>query len=455
MTNSGTASTSAPVTVAETLPGGLTATGIAGTSWTCTQPRPCSRNDVLTAGQSYPPITMVNVASTAPASVTNTAAVSGGGETNAANNAATDITAIGTSGTPTMIALVQHAGKDAGTTTSSSLAFGSNNTAGNWIGVAIRAAKTGQVFTVTDTRGNTYRKAIQFNETSDQTSLALYYAENIAGGANTVTVADTLTGASLRFAIFDNSGVASTNSLDVTSGAQGVSGQLNSGSATTTSNGDLVLGVAATANSATVTPGTGFVMQERVPVTGMRLAVEDRRQTAAGPTAATMTFTASETWGAIMASFRAAVSGPPLPADLVVSKTHAAPFTQGQVGATYTLTVTNLAGSGSTNGLVTVTDSLTLRVDAYGNHRRQLDVHAARWPRTRGDVLAAGQSYPPITLTVSVASTAPASVTNTASVSGGGETNTANDTASDVTVIATPDTEPPSAPGVLTAAGSP
>ena len=36
-----------------------------------------------------------------------------------------------------------------------------------------------------------------------------------------------------------------------------------------------------------------------------------------------------------MASFRAAVSGPPTPADLVVSKTHAAPFTQGQIGPTY------------------------------------------------------------------------------------------------------------------------
>ena len=50
-------------------------------------------------------------------------------------------------------------------------------------------------------------------------------------------------------------------------------------------------------------------------------------------------------------------------------------------------------------------------------------------------MLAAGQSYPPITLTVNVASTAPASVTNTATVSGGGETNTANNTASDVTTI--------------------
>ena len=48
-------------------------------------------------------------------------------------------------------------------------------------------------------------------------------------------------------------------------------------------------------------------------------------------------------------------------------------------------------------------------------------------------------------------STAPASVTNTASVSGGGETNSANDTANDVTTITVPDTQPPSAPGLLTA----
>ena len=49
--------------------------------------------------------------------------------------------------------------------------------------------------------------------------------------------------------------------------------------------------------------------------------------------------------------------------------------------------------------------------------------------------LAAGSSYPPLTLTVSVANTAPASVTNTAAVAGGGEANTANDSATDVTAI--------------------
>ena len=58
---------------------------------------------------------------------------------------------------------------------------------------------------------------------------------------------------------------------------------------------------------------------------------------------------------------------------------------------------------------------------------------------TRSDLLAAGGSYPPLTVTVNVAANAAASVTNTATVSGGGEINTANDTASDVIAIQQPD----------------
>lgn len=53
----------------------------------------------------------------------------------------------------------------------------------------------------------------------------------------------------------------------------------------------------------------------------------------------------------------------------------------------------------------------------------------------RSDLLAAGGSYPVITLTVNVASNAPSSLTNTATVSGGGELNTTNNTATDPTTI--------------------
>jgi len=63
------------------------------------------------------------------------------------------------------VTLVQHTSKDAGSSSSASLAFPANNTAGNWIGVVIRAGHSSQVLTVSDTRGNTYKQAVQFNQT--------------------------------------------------------------------------------------------------------------------------------------------------------------------------------------------------------------------------------------------------------------------------------------------------
>ena len=65
------------------------------------------------------------------------------------------------------IALVQDASKDAGVTSSSSLAFPAANIAGHWIGVVIRAGQAGETFTVSDSRKNTYHKAVQFNETGN------------------------------------------------------------------------------------------------------------------------------------------------------------------------------------------------------------------------------------------------------------------------------------------------
>jgi hypothetical protein len=61
------------------------------------------------------------------------------------------------------------------------------------------------------------------NETLDTPNgdtLAVFYAENIAGGANTITVSDTIS-ATLRFAILEYSGVARSNSLDLTAGLTG------------------------------------------------------------------------------------------------------------------------------------------------------------------------------------------------------------------------------------------
>ncbi|HET6929294.1 MAG TPA: Ig-like domain repeat protein [Candidatus Acidoferrum sp.] len=121
--------------------------------------------------------------------------------------------------------------------------------------------------------------------------------------------------------------------------------------------------------------------------------------------------------------------------DLTIAKSHSGNFTQGQTGATYTITVGN-SGTGATSGTVTVTDTLPSGLTATAMSGTGWSCTLGTLTCTRADALAASSSYPAITLTVNVSNTAAASITNTATVAGGGETNTANDSASDVTTVA-------------------
>ena len=259
------------------------------------------------------------------------------------------------SGTPA-IKLIQHVGKDAGSTTSSTLAFPANNTAGNWIAVAIRAGRSGQLFTVTDTRGNTYRRAVQFNVTADTPNgdtLGIFYAENIAGGANSVTVSDSINGSALRFAILEYSGIASANSLDVTAAAQGTSAAPNSGTVATTAAGDLLFGVVVTSNAATYVAGTGFTVEDRVPAApSTKLMDEDQIQTAAGNASASASLGTSDIWAAALAAFRAASGG----GATGPSITSISPAS-GAVGTSVTISGLNF---GSTQGSSTVTFNGTI-----------------------------------------------------------------------------------------------
>ncbi len=119
--------------------------------------------------------------------------------------------------------------------------------------------------------------------------------------------------------------------------------------------------------------------------------------------------------------------------DLTITKTHTGNFTRGQLGATYTITVTN-SGSATTNALVTVVDTLPAGLNSTAISGPGW-ICASLTSCSRADALAPGLSYPAITLTVSVNFNAPLSITNTATVSGGGEANAGNDTATDVTTI--------------------
>jgi len=123
--------------------------------------------------------------------------------------------------------------------------------------------------------------------------------------------------------------------------------------------------------------------------------------------------------------------------DLTITKSHSGNFFQGETGATYAVTVNNI-GPGPTAGTVTVTDTLPAGLTATAITGTGWTCTVATLTCTRTDALASSASYPPITLTVSVAANAAASVTNIATVAGGGEINTANDTAMDITTITIP-----------------
>jgi uncharacterized repeat protein (TIGR01451 family) len=123
------------------------------------------------------------------------------------------------------------------------------------------------------------------------------------------------------------------------------------------------------------------------------------------------------------------LAGNPAPAISIV-KTHAGSFTQGQLAATYTVTVSNAAGAAPTSGTVTVTDTLPagLTLSSMGGTGWSCAGNTC----TRSDVLNPGASYPAITVTVNVGASASSPQVNSVSVLGGGS---ASASATDSTII--------------------
>ena len=129
---------------------------------------------------------------------------------------------------------------------------------------------------------------------------------------------------------------------------------------------------------------------------------------------------------------------PPLP-DLSVTKTHTGNFSQGQIGASYLVTVNNAsAGDKLDTENVTVTDTAPTGLTITA-------MSGSGWTCTtlpictRSDVLAGGASYPPMTVTVTVAANATSPLVNSVAVtSTAGESDVTNNSASDSTIILVP-----------------
>jgi hypothetical protein len=119
---------------------------------------------------------------------------------------------------------------------------------------------------------------------------------------------------------------------------------------------------------------------------------------------------------------------------LSITKSHSGNFGFGQLGATYSVVVSNAAGAASTTSTVTVTETVLAGLTLVSMAGNGWTCPANGTTCTRTDPLAGGSSYKPIVVTVNVAANANSSVTNQVSVSTtGSATAQASDTA---TVVA-------------------
>jgi uncharacterized repeat protein (TIGR01451 family) len=119
--------------------------------------------------------------------------------------------------------------------------------------------------------------------------------------------------------------------------------------------------------------------------------------------------------------------------DMTLGKSHVGNFTRGAT-ASYTIPVSNVSPYGATSGVVTINDTLPFGITptSASGTGWTCSVSGQTVSCVRSDSLAAASSYPSITLNAVVSQSAPATLTNTDSVAGGGEANLLNDTATDV-----------------------
>jgi uncharacterized repeat protein (TIGR01451 family)/uncharacterized repeat protein (TIGR02543 family) len=394
VSNTGGQPTSGTVTVTDPLPAGFTKSSFSGSGWDCSTSTAstltCTRSDALAANASYPEITaVVNVAATA-VTATNTATVGGGGETNTANDSSSDPTTVAA------VLTVATAGNGSGNVVSD-LGAVNCGSGGSTCTDSYDTAGGGTVVTLTETPD----AGSNFTGWSGACAGASTTCQVTMSQARSVTATFTLQTFTLQIT------TAGAGTGTVTSDVGGISCNQNAGTCTHTYN-----------------YGTVVTLSES-PGGGSSFAGWSGGCTVSGSNClATMTQARS-----VGAQFDLG----PQP-DMTVAKSHVGNFTQGDTGDTYTITATNSGGAAS-SGTVTVTDSLPSGLSATAISGTGWSCTLGTLTCTRSDALAAAGSYPSITVTVNVSATAGSSVTNSATVSGGGESNTSNDTASDPTTV--------------------
>ncbi len=274
-------------------------------------------------------------------------------------------------------------------TTTNAVAFSSANTAGNLLVVYAIWDNTSAA-TISDTRGNSYASVAPASRWKGSAwSSQVFYAKNVAGGANTVTLslAAAVTSWSIAY-VHEYSGIDKVSPIDVSVVGTGTSSAMSSGSATTTNATDLVFGAGASDKTINA-GGTGFT--SRLTTYGNR--TQDKRVTATGANSATGNQNGAA-WVMHMVAFKA---DPGAPADTTPptapTALTATPASTTQINLAWNPSSDNVSVAGYKvfrNGTQVGTPGTTLFQDTGLTPQHVLQLHRGRRGRRRQHVRAVG-----------------------------------------------------------------
>ena len=168
---------------------------------------------------------------------------------------------------------------------------------------------TASISTVVDSTGNTYQAAVPAQRGTG-ISQAIYYASNIKGGSNTVTVTFNQPASYVDLRVVEYSGLSPVNPFDAGASAAGNSSAPNSGPVTIQGPNELIFGAGVTSNLYTAA-GAGFTLRVITSPTGD--IAEDELAASPGTYKATATLNGSGAWLMQAAAFKPAATIPDAP----------------------------------------------------------------------------------------------------------------------------------------------
>lgn len=152
----------------------------------------------------------------------------------------------------------------ASATTTLSVTFASNNTAGCLLVATAQIDPDSNVAGMSDTQGNNWQKAYSTVDIVDFGQRAFWFAPNCKAGPNTVTVSNTGTGQDYTtLGIAEFSGFTAAAYPDQSSEQSSTGDNWDSGSKTTLADGELIIGQG-TGSTVPVISGSGFTQMENI-----------------------------------------------------------------------------------------------------------------------------------------------------------------------------------------------